>query len=95
MAEYELDWTTGRLEMVRKCIKKNQKIMKILILDDFSKMMLDQLEIIARLKNNILMKKSMIFKQKIPARAPQLEARSGIGLSGGVHCVKFLRLHHN
>ena len=33
-------------------------------------------------------RKVRIFKQKIPARAPQLEARSGIGLSCKVLCYE-------
>ena len=33
-------------------------------------------------------RKARFFKQKIPARAPQLEARSGIGLSCKVFCYE-------
>ena len=37
--------------------------------------------------------KARFFKQKIPARAPQLEARSGIGLSCKVFCHKRICCH--
>ena len=43
LAQYELDWTTGRLGMHRKCVTKNVKILwKICKFDDFLKMTSDQ-----------------------------------------------------
>ena len=40
-----------------------------------------------RQKSMILEEKESFFKQILPARAPQLEARSGIGLSCKVFCI--------
>ena len=79
MAQYQLKWTTGRLALERKCVTKMiKRLMKFCKIDDFSKMIPDQLESILTSKKQYFKAKNDDFETKIRARAPQLETRSGI-----------------